>query len=168
MLQEIWNPVHEFPAYIVSNHGRVMNVETERFKTPSANQQGIPSVNFIKEGIQYRRSVALLVAQTFLHMRADRPHFDCPINLDGDRFNNRVDNLMWRPRHFAVKYHRQFNQPIQFGFNAPVALIGTDRVYETVREAAKDLGLLEKEIIMSIHQHVPTFPEWDSFELVSP
>lgn len=167
MLKEEWATVPEFPVYLVSNHGRVMNVETDRFKTPSANQQGIPSVNFMKDGLQYRRSVAVLVAQTFLENVADPQYFDTPINMDGDRFNNRVDNLAWRPRWFAVKYHRQFNQPTPFGFNAPVALVGGDVVFETVREAAKSLGLLEKEIIMSIHEHVPTFPDWDSFELVS-
>jgi hypothetical protein len=166
MLKEEWAPVPEFPAYLVSNHGRVINADTDRFKTPSANQQGIPSVNFIKDGLQFRRSVALLVAQVFLPPIPNRPDFDCPINMDGDRFNNRVDNLAWRPRHFAVKYHRQFNEPTPFGFNAPVSVVGTGEVFETVRQAAKWFGLLEKEIIMSINNHVPVFPTWDRFELV--
>lgn len=162
--KESWADIDGFPGYLVSNHGRVMNYNYERIKVASPNQQGIPSVNLIKDAKQNRRSVAVLVAKAFLPP-PPRSAFDTPINLDGDRSNNAVDNLAWRPRWFAVKYHAQFKMDPPFNYRGGVYCTTTDEWFDTLRDAAMKYGLLEKEIFLSAHNRTLVFPTWYEFRL---
>lgn len=162
--KEQWVPIEDFPGYAVSNHGRVMNTYTELIKIATANQQGIPSVLLMKHGTQHRRAVPLLVASYFVPKH--RANFDTPINLDGNRFNNHWKNLQWRPRWFAMAYHHQFGQPVPFGFKAKVYCVDTKKEFDSVFDAAKEYGLLVKEIIMSTHTQTPVFPTWQTFGMV--
>lgn len=155
---EEWQEIDEFPGYAVSNRGRVMNMKTDLIKIQSVNQQGIPHVIMNKEGKPFRREVIRLVAHTFLKPH-DQSHFDTPINLDGERLNNDIDNLVWRPRWFAVRYHQQFKRPIPFGSTGKFQ-IESGEEFDSVRDLAKTHGLLEKEIIMAAHNAVPVFPHW--------
>src|SRR3954463_11128186 len=114
-----FKPIDGFPGYSISSYGRVRNDETDRILALTRNQHGVVQVGLMRDGLQYKRGVALLVARAFLDPPAIET-FDTPINLDGDRCNNHIDNLMWRPRWFAVKFHQQFdghipkiNEPIQ-------------------------------------------------------
>src|SRR3954469_2297239 len=103
---EDWAPIQGFPGYSVSTLGRVRRDSSGRILRIKVNQYGVPYVGLMKEWDQKQRSLALLVARAFIMNTSDI--FDTPINLDGDRFNCAVDNLMWRPRWFAVKYNQQF------------------------------------------------------------
>jgi NUMOD4 motif len=165
MDHESWVEIEEFPGYAVSNHGRVMNTHTELIKTPSSNQQGIPSVLFTKGGQQFRRALPLLVANYFVPRRAS--HFDTPINIDGDRNNNHWENLDWRPRWFAHNYHAQFHKPAPYGFKAPVYCVETGDNFADVFHAARAYGVLVKEIIISTHTQSPVFPTWQTFGVLT-
>lgn len=164
--RETWEDLEDFPGYAVSTHGRVMNKSTEMIKVASENQQGILSVNLIRDHIQNRRSVALLVAGTFLPVPAN-PRFDTPIHLDGNRFNCRADNLDWRPLWFARKYHSQFHEPVRDDWRGVVEIVETGEVFDDVRACSTKYGLLEKEIINSAHTSTPVFPHMYTFRLVS-
>lgn len=166
-MREAWKPIPDFPRYAISNFGRVLNVETDLIKTPSPNQQGIPSVSFVKDRVQYRRSVAKLVAEAFLDKREKYPQFNTPIHLDGDRFNCHVDNLVWRPLWFASRYHAQMKLGIPYGFTAAVRCVDTGEEYQDVMEAAVSRGMLMKDIILSIQNRAPVFPTWEYFEIIA-
>lgn len=163
--KEAWVDLDDFPGYAVSTHGRVMNKSTELIKIATENQQGIVSVNLVRDHIQCRRSVAVLVANTFLpdHMNH---RFDTPIHLDGDRLNCAVSNLAWRPLWFARQYHTQLRSPVQEEWRGTIELMDTGEVFEDIRECSTKYGLLEKEIILSAHTQTPVFPTMHSFRLV--
>jgi hypothetical protein len=163
MIEE-WCEIEDFDPYAISNYGRVKNLDTDMIKTASVNQQGIPNVLFMKNGLQYRRAVSLLVAKYFLPTPI-REAFDTPINLDGERTNNHVGNLAWRPRWFAIEYHKQFKTPL--GFSGRIAVSETGEEFDDVRHCAKTFGVLEREVVESIHNRVPVFPTWQMFQLVS-
>lgn len=165
-MREKWVQLEEFPVYAVSNYGRVMNVNSDTIKVPSPNQQGIPSINFFRDGYQFRRAIGLLVAKTFLP-EPRHEAFDTPINLDGDRLNNHVDNLEWRPRWFAQKYHAQYRESMAFGYRAGVRIIDTGEVFVNVRDCAMQYGLLEKDIILAAHNNKPVFPTGHYFRIVT-
>lgn len=158
-----WVEIEEFPGYSVSDEGQVANDHTGTVLSISTNQQGIPYVGLVssEDGVQYKRSVALLVANGFLPPPVP-PHFDTPINLDGNRLNNCVWNLMWRPRWFAIKYHKQFHNS-ERGFIVPIEDVQTGERFKTSWQAAVKYGLLDKEIKIATINHTYVFPTGQRF-----
>lgn len=146
-MHEEWREIRMFPGYSVSDSGLVRNDETERLLLPQVNQRGIVNVGLTKNRVQYKRSLAILVAEAFLM----RPGFafDTPINLDGNRRNNRADNLLWRPRWFATKYFQQFQQTSPC-FTRKVQSVETGEVFDTSWQAALTMGALDRDIAFSI------------------
>lgn len=165
-MRETWRDIPDFPGYAVSHEGRVLNENRDHLMTPMVNQQGVVYVGMYAGGRQHRRGVALLVANAFLPPPDDPEHFDTPINLDGDRFNNHVDNLAWRPRWFAIQYHQQLKRPVIYGFNGAIEVLETGEVFNHIRELSTKYGLLEKEAIYAATNHTPIFPTWHTLQLV--
>lgn len=145
---EEWRIIARFSGYSVSNLGRVRNDETGCLMTPQVNQRGIVNVGLTKNLIQCKRSLSLLVADAFLPPSSNKA-FDTVINLDGDRTNNEVDNLMWRPRWFAIKYFAQFRCPDMRGFHTPIEEVATGEKFETSWPAAIKFGLIDLDIFVA-------------------
>jgi len=160
-----WKPVPEFPGYSVSDHGIVRNDDADRLLTPTVNQHNVAQVGLMQGGVQYKRGVALLVSRLYLE-----PHpsevFNTPINLNGDRLYNHVENLMWRPRWFAIKYHRQFYADYPQGFGEPVVEVKTGEEFPTSWEAAITYGLLDREIMLATVNRTYVWPTFQRFRLL--
>jgi hypothetical protein len=162
-MQEEWRDVIEFPHYSVSSMGLVRNDEADRLMTLFVNQRGIVYVSFNRHGKQYPRSIAVLVASAFV-TTARSLSFDTPINLDGDRLNNRADNLLWRPRWYAREYFQQFR--INTGtIHLPVQEVRTGEVFKTSWEAAIYYGLLDREVVRSIANKTYAVPTYQRFRM---
>lgn len=167
---EEWRVVQGFESYSISTLGRVRsdivykNGNTGRIITASMNQRGLAYVGLVKNGIQHKRSVALMVAHAFI-MTARPLSFTTPINLDGDRMNNRVENLLWRPLWFARKYFRQFEYP-HARISHPIVEVKSEQVFENSWEAALTHGLLDQEIFEAIHDKTYVWPTYQRFEVV--
>lgn len=163
MLTE-WRPIEDFPGYSVSETGFVRNDDVGRFMTMLVNQSGIVNVGLTKNRTQYKRAVALLVAKAFLEKPA-LEIFDCPINLDGDRFNNHACNLAWRPRWFATKYFQQF-QHDHFDVNFPIEEMDMQEKFDSPWEAAVKFGLLQVDVMLSAINRVRVWPTMQRFRLL--
>lgn len=159
-----WVVLSEFPMYSINREGRVWNNVRDQPVATTMNQLGIAQVGLTKDRVQYKRGVALLVAKTFLEPPVPES-FNTPINLDGDRANNRVDNLMWRPRWFALLYHRQFHNG-QRGFREPVMEINSREVFPTSWDAAIRYGLIDREIMIATLNRTYVWPTYQEFRLV--
>lgn len=142
-----------------------MNQETGRLLSFLQNQTGNVHVGLIRNKVQYKRSVPLLVANAFVAKPPHRREFDTPINLDGDRYNNRAVNLMWRPRWFARKYFAQFESDVR-GIFGPIQDTITKEVFESTWEAAIKFGLLEKDIVLSIMNRTYVVPSFQTFRKI--
>lgn len=164
MSQEEWAPIEDFPGYEISTQGRVITTATDHIKVATQNQFHVPSVLLAKAGQYYRRSVPLLVASTFIPKPAK--HFDTPINLNGDRMDNRVENLAWRPRWFAIRYHQQFSEDYIPAYSKPVQDAHTLQMYENTHHAAIENGLLDTEVWLAILNRTVTFPTNQKFQMV--
>lgn len=161
---DTWVPVEGFPGYSINPLGQVSRDSTGRLLVPRYNQYGVPYVGLMRDWEQCSRSLPRLVAKAFLQRPSDI--FDTPIQIDGDRSNCQIDNLMWRPRWYAVLYNRQFDGD---RYDHPVK--------ESVREAASGerfpnslaaacrFGLLEREVVLSVHNRTPAWPTYQYFEL---
>jgi hypothetical protein len=161
---EEWKVIREFPDYSVSNEGRVRNERTDRIMALTLNQMGIVQVGLTKNSHYFKRAVAPLVAHAFI----PRPFgpFDTPINLDGDRTNNFVENLMWRPRWFAVKYHKQFKQSFRHLNSHPIIDTKTGEIYTTEFDACVINGLLLDDLRHAIVNRTYVWPTYQIFEYV--
>lgn len=127
------------------------------------NQNEVINVGLTKNKTQHKRAVARLVATAFLQ-KPRNPTFDTPINLDGDRMNNSVENLMWRPRWFAIKYAEQFKRN-ECGFLVPIIDVKSGEVYETSWDAATSCGLLDREIKLAVLNNTFVWPTYQMFRV---
>ena len=156
--------IHCFPGYLVSDHGCVCNNESRKKLALVKNQHGIVYVGMSHDFLQYKRGVTLLVAKAFLPDPVYES-FDTPINLDGNRTNNDVDNLMWRPRWFAFKYNQQFYTDPQ-GINVPIVETRTGERFNNSWEAAIKYGLLDQEILTATMNRTYVWPTYQMFEII--
>ena len=163
-MREEWKSIRNFDNYSVSNWGRVRSERFDRFLVLSQNQYDVVYVGLVRDGIQYHRSVPLLVANAFIP-RQFGP-YDTPINLNGDRWNNHVDNLVWRPRWFAIKYNQQFKFPYEHPIIYPIEDIKTGEVSQDSFDCAKRYGLLEKDLVLSILNRTYVWPTYQQFRVV--
>lgn len=161
---EEWTQINEFPGYSISSHGRVRNEDTGRLLALLRNQQGIVHVGLMRGLTQFKRSVVVLVANYFLPP-SKLEAFDTPIQLDGDRSNANVQNLMWRPRWFAIRYHRQFHRP-NLGIVVPIRETRTGEEFDNSWEAAIKYGLIDKEILDATLNRTYVWPTYQTFEVI--
>jgi hypothetical protein len=159
-----WIPIQDFPGYSVNGYGQVRHDAFDRLMTPHANQTESIYVSLMRDGIQCQRALAPIVANAFLEDPVDP--FDTPINLDGDRWNCAADNLMWRPRWFAIQYHQQFKHPYHNPILTPVKARGENEVFRNSFAAAMRYGLLERDVVLSIYHNTYAWPNYMVFELV--
>lgn len=155
---ELWEEILDFPGYAISDLGNVCHQESGKDVARLKNTRGVLYVHLNREGRQYSRSVAMLVAKHF-----DPPpysRYDTIIHLDGDRMNCEARNLRWRPRSFAINYHRQFRFPYINRLDYEVSSVEIDniysckvtRVFETFSNSwvpTIKFGLLERNVVLS-------------------
>lgn len=158
-----WFSILGFPKYSVNKLGQVQHNRTGRLQRPQMNQYGTVYVGLVRDWEQKKRSLALLVARTFIPQ--DLEDFDTPINLDGDRFNCSVENLMWRPRWFALQFHMQFKLWPESLIEAPVRQLSDGKVFRDSREVATAYGLLEMDLWDSINNRTYVWPTYQLFDL---
>lgn len=160
---ETWKTIEDFPEYAVSTEGRIRNKNTDRILKPSSNQYDVLMVGLMKDGVQYKRSVPLLVLDAF--MMKPNVHFDTPINLNGHRVDNRVENLLWRPRWYAVQYNRQFDEPYEHPITKPIRDPENGMIFPNSFAVATYYGLLERDIVLSILNRTVVWITFTRFEL---
>ena len=159
-----WVTIPDFPDYLISNHGEVVNKNSGRPISQSTTQKGVVKVGIVRGGTQYQRSVKVLVASAFVPGRDEL--LNTPIHLDGDPWNNRADNICWRPHWFAWRYTHQFSNVVDNDHLGPLRDIETRFRYLDVYEAAIVNGLLFVDIRKSIVTKEPVFPTFQVFELI--
>lgn len=160
---ETWRPLQDYPGYSISDQARVRNDDTGAILKTSQNNFGIAQVALYRRRERFTRSLTVLVAQTFLD-----PHpleaFDTPIQLNGDRGDNSIENLMWRPRWFAIDYHRQFHIS-HSSIVTPVIELDTWEQYPSSWVAAITFGLIDRELVKSIMTQRWIWPTYQHFRV---
>jgi hypothetical protein len=157
---ERWVEIDKFPGYSVSDWGRVLNANTGFYIKASYKPQGLPMVGLMRNGTQHKRSLPLLVASAFVPQPNEA--FDTPINLNGDRSDNRFRNLLWRPLWFARKYMRQFIDD-HVTFPDPIEDVETGEHYKNSMEASTINGILDVEIYLSMMNNTYVWPTGQIF-----
>ena len=164
-MDEEWRDLSIFPSYSVSDLGNVRSLKTGRILKRSKNQQGHLKVKLAEARHIYTRSVNHLVAKTFLDEPV-RDDFSSVIHRDGDKTNCAADNLMWRPRHYTIRYHQQFDSHDFRNSSVAIIDIKTNRIYQTIQEASVEHGLLFFDILVSAHERTYVWPTYQEFRYI--
>ncbi len=179
-------------CYRVSSNGNVYSVERDLVKCNGAvtriggkmlkqwvNKQGAPMVTIVINGIKRQKSVASIVAENLV----PNPNgLDVVIHEDGDRLNNKAENLYWGTWHDIgyQKYERgtrsaeaqckilRSEEVTQKNLEAISRPIVRDdgKWYASIREATDDLGCNKGSIynhlrgrLKTIHGHTFTYAD---------
>lgn len=143
---DVWRQIDEFSKYAVSPEGLIKNIDRDTIVRSRQNVQGIAMVSLMRGNSRLTRSVALLVAEAYLAPPRNDA-YNSIINLNGDRGDCSANNLMWRPRWFAIKYNRMFDKP---PFNVSVVIEETGEIFGTLREACMKYGLIEQDTYVTM------------------
>lgn len=88
---EIWASIDEFPNYIISSEGRIMNIGTKRLLKFYLDKRGYYTVNLWKQNRGHTKQIHPLVYSIF---NEDYNLDNFVINhKDGNKLNNRLANL---------------------------------------------------------------------------
>ena len=90
-MAEEWRECVEFPAYEVSDKGRVRNKTTELVLKQRVHN-GYFGFFPQKDGKKFTKEVHILVAKAFLPNPKNKPKVD---HKDGNSLNNNLSNLRW-------------------------------------------------------------------------
>lgn len=161
-----WAVIPEFPDYHVSDQGLIRQRGGMEMR-PSLTVDGTPKVNLTRNGEQFTRSVARIVAEAFCHKRSDL--FDTPVHLDGDKTNNIHDNLVWRPRWWALRYARQFPLPESINQGDPLVSAVVNETTGELFENCYTAGWADAVLFWDVYhsalhpQEKKTFPDGYSY-----
>ena len=162
MIEEVWKDIPGYEGmYQASNMGRVKSLPRsspivykdgrianrtlrERILTPCINRHGYESLVLRRAGEDRTYEVQRLIAAAFL---GPRPEGQETRHLDGDRLNNRADNLAYGTRsqnqldlYDYRGYHHRLTPSDVIEIRARVAS------GETGRSVAKDYGICESMV----------------------
>ena len=151
---ESWKVIPGFPKYVINPEGVIKHRKRNTVLKTRQNKQMFKMVTLMEDDTTQRtRSVALLVAQTYLP-RPRNETYNSIIHLDNDRGNCDANNLMWRPRWYALLYRRMFEeQPVL----TSVIIEETGEIFGTLREACEKYGLYDKYTYISMRNKEPCF-----------
>lgn len=159
-MKEEWKTIEGYENYKVSNHGRVININTGKIKALNDNGKGYLTVLLSNNGISKRFYIHRLVGFYFIPNPENLYTID---HWDGNPYNNNVDNLHWlsqkdnvrrffkeqiteeQKEHYKVVHQRAVVKA-QAANKRPVMCTDNGIVYESIAEASKALGI-SKECI---------------------
>lgn len=92
-MEEIWKDIVGYEEiYQVSNFGNVKNIRTNKILKYGINDQNYEIVTLYKKTKKKNMRIHRLVAQAFIPNPDNLPQIN---HKDGNKHNNRVDNLEW-------------------------------------------------------------------------
>ena len=148
-MEEVWKDIEGYEGlYQVSNLGRVKSFHgySEKIMKNSKGSGGYQTLALTKNKIPKHVLIHRLVAQAFIPNPESKPEVN---HIDEDKTNNRVDNLEWMThiensmfgtRNERSSVNRLGNPKTGRQIKAKFPN-GEEKIYGTIREAGRQLGL---------------------------
>ena len=148
---EEWKTIIDFPGYQISNQGRVRRTKAsrrlgyQRILSQKLDRDGYFQVHFSHNNESFDRTVHRLIALAFIPRVPNKPTVD---HINGDRADNRVENLRWASsleqannrRGFETntgeKYISNIQRPDCYkDFHVTIARLGIHKLFYTLEDA---------------------------------
>ena len=141
--------INEFDNYAISNLGNIKNIKTGKVLKPCLNPRGYYSYTFYKRGIKKTFRIHRLVALYFIDNPNNLPYVN---HIDGDKTNNKVENLEWCTAKQNDEHARRTGLKIQ---EKPVLAENVENgeriAFKSVSEAGAILGINKGSISKVLH-----------------
>lgn len=123
---ELWKEYPGSKEYLISSYGRVKTAKTGRILTPCVDARGYERIALFKHDRNRRFKVHRLVAETYIPNTENKPQVN---HKDGNKRNNRVDNLEWATN--AENFEHSVQNDLRKGHreyceNKKVAVVATN------------------------------------------
>ena len=153
---EIWKTIEEYPTYMVSNLGRVKNLNFNRSGKEKLLQpcgKTYKMVSLCKDNTKTNVCVHRLVAESFI---PNPNNLECVNHIDENKHNNRVDNLEWISRadnvNYGTSHERTVKTKIKNGtmkHKSVCQLLNNQIIatYHSVKEATMNTGINSSNIV---------------------
>lgn len=145
-MREHWLEIPEFPRYLVSNLGRVVNRLNDRVLIQSPDSGGYLRVKLYNSFDRFSVSVHRLVTGTFYDVDLSELEVN---HLDGDKQNNHLWNLEVCTRSENMK-HAYATGLSTVPKETRVLCVETGEVFRTLRAAARSIGVSDHKAIMRV------------------
>lgn len=150
-----FEPIKEFPDYGVNYHGDVLNFVTNRFLLHHVGTGGHIYVSLRdQDGSRKVRALGRLVAEAYLP-EPDMENQNTVIHLDYDYVNNSADNLVWRPRWFAIQYHKQAKLDSYPYIDREFIDVDSGRIYDNSHMFCIEHGALDLDVATALANDRP-------------
>ena len=136
--------------YDVSNTGQVRKhtQKCTRLMKLRRTASGHTFIGLTANGVQKSYTVAKLVLEATGTPKKSPMH-KYILHLDGDRTNNRLDNLRWTNKKTAIRYRRSYIRESQSKDRTtrPVIEMNSERLYKSIMDAAQIHGIPPIDIL---------------------
>lgn len=135
--EERWAGIPGFPDYAVSTNGDIMNLKRQKRLSHRVDKKGFHSVVLRDNGKPKCFLIGRLVLGQF---KGEQPQKIQVKYLDGDRSNNKLENLEWIPRKENSNYDAG-RELLDAANRRKVKCLDTGVVYDSIRQAHKETGI---------------------------
>ena len=139
-----WKPIEGYEnLYLISEEGDVWSIKRGKMLKTQDNGKGYLFVGLHKDGKVKYCYIHRLVADAFI----DNPYDNKEVNhIDGNKHNNRVDNLEWVTRLENAR-HAQDNGL----YGKAIRCVETNAIYSSMTEVKRQTGIWHTAISEVCH-----------------
>lgn len=142
-----WEPIKDFESYKVSSDGRVVN-SSGKLLLQKPNKKGYLKVWLYNKAVKHKQFfVHRLVAQAFIPNLENFPMIN---HKDGNRKNNKIDNLEWCDNAYNQRYSRAL-KVIQYDINGILL-----KTWDALSDIERELGISTTNISKCCKGHIKT------------
>lgn len=128
--------------YAVDEDGNVWSYRSKKYLKPVIVSGGYCRVDLRKSGEHNNCYVHRLIAETFIPNPENKPQVN---HKDENKLNNSVSNLEWTTAQENNNYGTR-NERIRKAHNKKIYCVELDKIFESGKKAAEELGLHNSHI----------------------
>lgn len=164
-MEEIWMTCGDTESYELSSEGRIRNTKTGRILKTHFDEKGREVVCISVNEKQYTKRISRLVAEAFYEGDLREVEELEVYHRDGDKQNNRLENLAWGTRSEVVRNTYKRKKRISSN-SRHIMIVETGEIFDSIGECSRVTGLSRYAISRCLNRRSLQTKEGYHFELL--